>query len=161
MVFTQDKIMLIKASRQFANAFRYSRAGFSFLVRSELAARMELYTFIIAIILYTILKAPFVHFIIGGVLLFLILPIEAINTAIEVIIDRISPEISETGKRAKDLGSFAVMCLIFINGIHLCYVLSITLAPDWGVKILAWMVVAFFVAAAGYTKLTTHDPRNG
>ncbi|WP_424540689.1 diacylglycerol kinase [Sinorhizobium medicae] len=30
---------------------------------------------------------------------------EAVNTAIEEIIDRISPEVSDTGKHAKDLGS--------------------------------------------------------
>lgn len=152
--------MLIKASRHIANATKYSLAGFRFLVGSELAARLELYLFILAVGLYYWLGTPWVHFIIAGVLLFLTLAMEAVNTAIEVIIDRISPEISETGKRAKDLGSFAVMCLLFINIIHFAYVLSIMLAPDWGLKSLAVAVVAFFVVAASYTKLKAHKPRN-
>ena len=151
--------MLKKASRQIKNATRYSLAGFKFLIRSELAARMELYTYALAVALYFYLGADWVHFIIGGVLLFLILAVEAINTAIEVIIDRISPEISETGKRAKDLGSFAVMCLIFINGIHLCYVLAVTLVPEKGIAVLAGVVIGFFYLAALYTKLQAHVPR--
>ena len=151
--------MLKKASRQIKNATRYSLAGFKFLIRSELAARMELYTYALAVALYFYLGADWVHFIIGGALLFLILAVEAINTAIEVIIDRISPEISETGKRAKDLGSFAVMCLIFINGIHLCYVLAVTLVPEKGIAVLAGVVIGFFYLAALYTKLQAHVPR--
>lgn len=151
--------MLRKATRQLVNATRYSAMGFDFLVRSELAARMELYGFAIAMAVYFYLGVDWIHFIIGGVLLFLILAMEALNTAIEVIIDRISPEISETGKRAKDLGSFAVMCLIFINAIHLSYVLSTALWPGIGVKILAGCVVGIFYLAALYTKLQAHNPR--
>jgi diacylglycerol kinase (ATP) len=50
---------------------------------------------------------------------------EAVNTAIEEIIDRISPEVSDTGKHAKDLGSLAVFCLILANSLLLLYALSI------------------------------------
>ncbi|RVI41834.1 hypothetical protein CN192_33280 [Sinorhizobium medicae] len=39
------------------------------------------------------------------VLLLLLIAMEAVNTAFEEIIDRISPEVSDTGKHAKDLGS--------------------------------------------------------
>ena len=153
--------MLIKASRHMANATKYSLAGFKFLVGSELAARMELYIYILVTALYLYLGVPWVHFIIAGGLLFLILAIEALNTAVEVIIDRVSPEISETGKRAKDLGSFAVMCLIFMNLMHFGYVLSIMLAPEMGIKILAIAIMSLFTIAALYTKLRAHKPRNG
>ncbi len=151
--------MLIKASRHVSNATKYSFAGFRFLVGSELAARMELYIFVLVVALYAWLGVLWIHFIVAGGLLFLILAIEALNTAVEVIIDRISPEISETGKRAKDLGSFAVMCLIFMNLMHFGYVLSIMLWPETGEKILAILVVSFFVIAALYTKLRKHKPR--
>ncbi len=159
MVLAQEISMLIKASRHVANATKYSLAGFRFLVGSELAARMELYVFVFVAALYAWLGVPWLHFIIAGGLLFLILAVEALNTAIEVIIDRVSPEISDTGKRAKDLGSFAVMCLTLINGMHFCYVLSIMLAPELGLKILAIAVVVFFLMAALYTKLRKHKPR--
>lgn len=160
MVLFQTLAMLIKASRHIANATKYSLEGFKFLVGSELAARMELYVFVIIVGLYAWLGVPWIHFIVAGGLLFLILAIEALNTAVEVIIDRVSPEISETGKRAKDLGSFAVMCLIFINMMHFFYVLSITFWPNIGVKFLAIAVVSFFIVAALYTKLRAHSPRN-
>ena len=47
-----------------------------------------------------------------AILFLLMMAFEAINTAIEEIVDRVSPEISQMGKHAKDLGSFAVFCLI-------------------------------------------------
>ncbi len=46
---------------------------------------------------------------------------EAINTAIEEIVDRVSPEISEMGRNAKDLGSFACLCLILANAAYALY----------------------------------------
>ncbi|WP_209313577.1 diacylglycerol kinase [Jannaschia formosa] len=46
------------------------------------------------------------------------LGIEALNTAIELIVDRVSPEISEFAKHAKDLGSFAVFSALLIFGGH-------------------------------------------
>jgi len=70
------------------------------------------------------LKVP-VYLLVSTIVLFLVLlGFEALNTAVEVVIDRISPEISDTGKHAKDLGSFAVMALITANFVNLCYALS-------------------------------------
>lgn len=61
----------------------------------------------------------------AAALLFLaLISVEALNTAIEVIVDRISPEISETGRHAKDLGSLAVLCLAVANGLLLLYTLA-------------------------------------
>jgi diacylglycerol kinase (ATP) len=48
--------------------------------------------------------------------------VEALNTAIEELVDRISPEISTVGRHAKDLGSFAVFCLLAVNGLFALYV---------------------------------------
>ncbi len=48
---------------------------------------------------------------------------EAINTAIEELTDRISPERSSTAKHAKDLGSLAVAFVLVAHGILLAYVL--------------------------------------
>ena len=44
-----------------------------------------------------------------------LLTVEALNTAIEVIVDHLSPEWSEFGKQAKDVGSAAVFLMILIN----------------------------------------------
>lgn len=61
----------------------------------------------------------------AAVLFLLLIAVEALNTAIEVIVDRISPEISETGRHAKDLGPLAVLCLVLANGLLLLYVLTL------------------------------------
>jgi diacylglycerol kinase (ATP) len=48
--------------------------------------------------------------------------VEALNTAIEELVDRVSPEVSRTGKHAKDLGSFAVFCTLAAAGLYIAYV---------------------------------------
>jgi diacylglycerol kinase (ATP) len=53
-----------------------------------------------------------------------LLTVEALNTAIEVIVDHLSPEWSEFGKHAKDIGSAAVMMMIAVNAIWFVMVLS-------------------------------------
>jgi len=153
--------MLTKTGNQIYNAARYSLGGFMYLVRSEFAARLEVYGFVILMAVYGLLEVPALHFVIAGVLFFQLLAVEALNTAIEVIIDRVSPEISPTGKRAKDLGSFAVMCVLFVNGIHMCYVLSSMLAPKLGLTLLSGAIVLFFMVVAAYTRLRHHLRHSG
>jgi len=61
------------------------------------------------------------------VLMLLLFSIEALNTAIEEIVDRVSPEFSSAARNAKDLGSFAVFCLLMANGGFVLYSLVSTL----------------------------------
>ena len=42
---------------------------------------------------------------------------------IEELVDRVSPEVSRTGKHAKDLGSFAVFCTLAAAGLYIAYVM--------------------------------------
>lgn len=115
--------MLIKAYKQMANAAGYSVEGLVFMLRNEFAARLELYIFFWAMVVFALLKVPFVSFMIAGILMLILMAMESLNTAIEAIIDHISPEISSVGKHAKDLGSFSVMCLLFVNMIYVFYVI--------------------------------------
>ena len=48
--------------------------------------------------------------------------VEALNTAIEVIVDHVSPEWSEMAKHAKDLGSFAVSCMLLMTVLYILWV---------------------------------------
>lgn len=112
-----------KARHQIINATHYSIDGFQYLIKSELAARLEIYLFFWANLILFALGAPLRVFLITTILFLLLMAVEALNTAVEVIIDKISPEISETGKRAKDLGSFSVMCLIIVNSVYFINVL--------------------------------------
>ncbi|MNF01359.1 Prokaryotic diacylglycerol kinase [compost metagenome] len=73
--------------------------------------------------------APLVHYLIFVVLMLLMVAFEAINTAIEELVDRISPEISSVGRHAKDLGSLAVFCLILINTVFVVYAVIVNLFP--------------------------------
>ena len=41
--------------------------------------------------------------------------LEAVNTAIELLVDRVSPEFSAFAQQAKDLGSFSVLAMIVAN----------------------------------------------
>ncbi|WP_050574904.1 diacylglycerol kinase [Sinorhizobium medicae] len=54
---------------------------------------------------YTVMDVTAAIRLSAQVLLLLLIAMEAVNTAFEEIIDRISPEVSDTGKHAKDLGS--------------------------------------------------------
>ncbi len=63
------------------------------------------------------------HFL-GFLILFCaMLAAEALNTAIEALVDHLSPEWSQMAKDAKDLGSLAVALLILANIAYLAAVL--------------------------------------
>lgn len=53
------------------------------------------------------------------ILLLVLFAVEALNTAIESIVDHLSPEWSQFGKLAKDLGSAAVFFLLAANAVYL------------------------------------------
>jgi len=91
------------------NATRYSLAGLAEATRNEDAFRQELMLAIVLVPLGLwfgpsgIAKALLV----GSVLLVLI--VELLNSAVEAAVDRISLENHRLAKRAKDIGSAAVM----------------------------------------------------
>ena len=116
--------MLVDIYRQMRNATGYSLDGLSYLMSSEFAARLEIYAFFWIICLLLFLQAPLAVLVTTVILFCVLIAVEALNTAIEVLVDRVSPEISDTGKRGKDLGSFSVMCLIVANGVNFLYALS-------------------------------------
>ena len=51
-----------------------------------------------------------------------VLAVEALNTALEEVVDHLSPGWSEFAKHAKDLGSFAVMCALVATGLYAAWV---------------------------------------
>ena len=103
-------------------AATYSAAGARRLL-GESAFRHELIAFGVAMVLFTLVGASFFQYVAMAILFLLMIAFEALNTAIEEIVDRVSPEISEMGKHSKDLGSFAVFCLIIANAVYAGYVM--------------------------------------
>nr|WP_284144909.1 diacylglycerol kinase [Tianweitania aestuarii] len=98
-------------------AATYSFAGFQRLLK-EAAFRHELIAFLAVLSLFAIMSVPAWSYAAQAVLFLVLVAVEALNTAVEVLVDRISPEYSEFARHAKDLGSFAVFCLLAANGIH-------------------------------------------
>lgn len=106
--------------RHMIAAFRYSIQGFMRLF-GEQAFRHELLAFAGGIVLLAAVGATAFKFVGFIVLMLTLFAFEAMNTAIEELVDRISPEISSVGKHAKDLGSFACFCLVLANGLFLAW----------------------------------------
>jgi diacylglycerol kinase (ATP) len=104
----------------FFAAASYSLGGFKRLIK-EAAFRQELLFAAVALILLLAVGATLVELMIAVMLFLVLFAIEALNTAIEEVIDRISPEISSVGKHAKDLGSFAVLCMLAACGLCLLF----------------------------------------
>jgi diacylglycerol kinase (ATP) len=95
-------------------AARYSINGGRRLLR-EPAFRHEILFGLVLVLVLALHGASAAAFLIQLVLLAILGAIEAVNTAIELIVDRVSPEFSSFAKHAKDLGSFAVFCLLVAN----------------------------------------------
>ena len=95
----------------------YSAGGLAVLWR-QTAFRHELLGGSLALALHILFgTAPLAIF--GQlILLFVLFATEALNTAIEHVVDRLSPEISIFGKETKDLGSAAVFFLLCANGVY-------------------------------------------
>lgn len=104
----------VTGAAHFIAAARYSLAGFRCLL-GEAAARQELALGAMGFVLVLWLGASLMQVAALAILFALLLAVEALNTAIEVLTDRISPGWSLEAKQAKDLGSLAVALLIIAN----------------------------------------------
>jgi diacylglycerol kinase (ATP) len=106
--------------RHFFAAAGYSWGGFRRLLQ-EAAFRQELLFFVVAEIILIGVGARLPDILVSIFLFLGLFAAEALNTAVEEVIDRISPEMSIVGKHAKDLGSFAVFCMLVACGLHLAF----------------------------------------
>jgi diacylglycerol kinase (ATP) len=102
-------------------AASYSLQGVRRLWR-ETAFRHILLALPLAIALFAAIGATFAEYCILLVLFFCLVAVEALNTAIECIVDHLAPQWEEFARDAKDLGSLATMCLLCANGVFLCAV---------------------------------------
>lgn len=111
--------------RRIWNAFHYSLDGLRAALRHEDAFRQELMLAVILVPLGLWLGNGGVEkaLLLGSV--FMVLVVELINSAIEATVDRISLEDHALAKRAKDIGSAAVLLALITLG-------------------LTWILVLFF-----------------
>lgn len=96
------------------NALGYSRDGLAAAWKHEAAFREEVLLLLVAVplALYFGQDGMARALLIGSLLLVLI--VEILNSGLEAIVDKASPEKHELAKRAKDMGSAAVL-LALIN----------------------------------------------
>ncbi len=102
-----------KGLSRLINALGYSRDGLCSAWRNEAAFRQEILLAAIAIPLAFLLGKNGTDraLMIGSILLILI--VEMLNSALEALVDKASPEKNELAKRAKDMGSAAVLLALF------------------------------------------------
>lgn len=96
------------------NALGYSRDGLAAAWKNEAAFREEVLLAVVAIPLAIFLGHSGIEraLLIGSIVLILI--VEILNSGLEAIVDKASPEKHELAKQAKDMGSAAVL-LSLIN----------------------------------------------
>ena len=90
------------------NALGYSRDGIGAAWKNEAAFREEVLLAVVAIplALYLGRSGGDRALLVGSIILVLI--VEILNSAVEAVVDKASPEKHELAKRAKDMGSAAV-----------------------------------------------------
>jgi len=110
-----------KGLARLINALGYSRDGIAAAWQNEAAFRQEIVLAAVAVPLALYLGKSGVEraLMIGSILLILI--VEILNSAVEAVVDKASPEKSELAKRAKDMGSAAVLLsLLHAAAIWVC-----------------------------------------
>lgn len=95
--------------KRLANAFLYSKDGFAAAYRSEEAFRQEFWVLVVGSVIAILLPVSLMQTVALIAALLFLLIVEILNSAIEAAIDRIGAEIHPLSKRAKDMGSCAVL----------------------------------------------------
>ena len=112
--------------RRVWNALTYSLAGLKAAYLCEDAFRQEVLLAALLIPIAFLLPVPWLGrgLMIASVLLVLI--VELLNSAIEAVVDRVSLENHRLAKRAKDIGSAAVLVsLILVMAVWACVLMEI------------------------------------
>jgi diacylglycerol kinase (ATP) len=105
----------------FLAAASYSMAGARRLWR-ESAFRQEALGLAALLVLFVLVGASLAEVLGLIILALIVLAVEALNTAIEEVVDHLSPGWSEFAKNAKDMGSFAVACTLVATGLYAAWV---------------------------------------
>src|SRR6516164_11584166 len=95
--------------RRLINAFFYSLSGLTMAFRHESAFRQEIALAVVLIPIACLLPVGAVDRVLLIASVLLVLIVELLNSSVEAAIDRISFDTHRLSKRAKDLGSAAVL----------------------------------------------------
>ena len=112
----------ITGIRHVLAATGYSLAGVQRLWQ-EAAFRHIVLAFLLSLGLLLAIGASWAQLCIFLILFLALVAVEALNTAIECIVDHLAPHWQEFARDAKDLGSLATMCTLVANGLFLGWVI--------------------------------------
>ena len=101
-----------RGPRQIYGAFLWSMKGLSACFRHEASFRLEVFLALVVVPLGLWLGHGPIEKIVLITFPILVLSAELLNSAIEAVVDKVSPEFHELAGRAKDMGSAAVFLLL-------------------------------------------------
>lgn len=100
--------------RRFINSFKYSFQGLAYAFKYEQSMTIHVIVCITVIALGLLLKINIFEWLVCFILFGLVIATELINSAIEAIVDLISPNKNELAKIAKDTASAAVFVFALV-----------------------------------------------
>lgn len=116
-----------RGPRQILKAFRYSMQGLRDAWAHEPSFRLEVWFFLaLAPLALWLGETPVERVLLFGCLI-MVLALELMNSAVEAIVDKTTPEIHELAGRAKDMGSAAV----FVAQCTVVVTWALILLPRW------------------------------
>jgi diacylglycerol kinase (ATP) len=116
-----------RGPRQVWNAFRWSMKGLRAAWRHEASFRLEAMLAVVLVPLGLWLGEGGVEKLLLVLGPLLVLSAELLNSAIEAVVDKVSPEFNELAGRAKDMGSAAVFVLLVLVALSWALILG----PRW------------------------------
>lgn len=100
--------------RRYIVASRHSSKGLKDAFLKEEAFRVQVSLGIFLIPLACFIANSYQQLLLLLLVFFLVMIVELLNTCIELVVDRIGPELHELSGRAKDIGSAAVALSMFL-----------------------------------------------
>ena len=97
--------------RSFIKKFFYAAKGLRYCFHSQSSCKVHLLATLFVLLLAYMLNISLLHLLILLLWIGAVWSAELMNTALELIIDKISPEWNETAGRAKDLAAASVLVL--------------------------------------------------
>jgi diacylglycerol kinase (ATP) len=106
----------------FFAAAGYSAGGIRRLMQ-ESAFRQELLGLLVVPFVLALFGATLLHYLVFAGLALFVVALEALNTAIECLVDHLTQDWAEFARDAKDLGSLAVLCGLLCHGLLIAHVI--------------------------------------
>jgi len=118
----------MKPKFQLIKNIGYALAGFQNMLKKETSFQIQFFTFVLFSVCLVFINFSYLSKLILFISMIFLLAGEAINSAIERIVDLVSPDHHELAKQAKDIGAFIVLLFFIIN----CCIWLTTLLWEFG-----------------------------